>query len=91
MLDFIGFVIVGGCAGWAVGKISTSNGFGPVFDVLLGMTGGIVSGWIIGAVLGTLGHTRPDGLLAEFFVSVIGASLAVAVLHFIMREPIRPL
>lgn len=91
MLDFIGFVIVGGCVGWAVGKISTGNGFGPVFDVLLGMAGGIVGGWIIGAILGTLGHTQPDGLLAEFFVSVIGASLLVGVLHLIMRETIRPL
>jgi len=89
MLDFIGFVAVGGVAGWVAGKIITGDGYGPVLDVMLGIAGGIVGGWIIGVILGTLGHTSPGGLLAEFFVSLIGAFVLVAVVHLIRRRPIR--
>jgi uncharacterized membrane protein YeaQ/YmgE (transglycosylase-associated protein family) len=90
MLDFIGFVIVGGIAGWLAGKIMTGRGFGPLFDVLVGIAGGIVGGWILGAILGTIGHNKPQGLIAEFLISLVGACLLVGVFHLIRREPIRP-
>lgn len=89
MLDFIGFVVVGGGAGWVAGKIITGDGYGPVLDVMLGVAGGIVGGWIIGVILGTLGHTSPGGLLAEFFASLIGAFVLVAIVHLIRRRPMR--
>lgn len=89
MLDFIGFVVVGGGAGWVAGRIITGDGYGPVLDVMLGVAGGIVGGWIIGVILGTLGHTSPGGLLAEFFASLIGAFVLVAIVHLIRRRPMR--
>jgi len=89
MLDFIGFVVVGGGAGWFAGKILIGDGYGPLLDVMLGVAGGIVGGWILGIILGTLGQTRPGGLLAEFFVSVIGACILVAIVHLIRRQPVR--
>ena len=89
MLDFIGFVVVGGGAGWLAGKILTGDGYGPLLDVMLGVAGGIVGGWIIGIILGTLGQTRPGGLLAEFFVSLLGSCILVAIVHLIKRQPVR--
>ncbi|HKA48143.1 MAG TPA: GlsB/YeaQ/YmgE family stress response membrane protein [Candidatus Dormibacteraeota bacterium] len=87
MLDFIGFVVVGGGAGWVAGRILTGDGYGPLIDVMLGIAGGIVGGWIVGIILGTLGQTRPGGLLAEFFISLIGACILVAIVHLIRRQP----
>lgn len=87
MLDIIGFVVVGGVAGWVAGRIITGDGYGPLLDVMLGVAGGIVGGWIIGVILGTLGHTSPGGLLAEFFVSLIGACILVVIVHLIRRRP----
>jgi uncharacterized membrane protein YeaQ/YmgE (transglycosylase-associated protein family) len=89
MLDFIGFVVVGGLAGWVAGKIMTGKGYGPLLDVMLGIAGGILGGWIIGALLGTLGGSRPGGLLAEFFVSLVGGAVLVAILHLVTRDPLR--
>jgi len=89
MLDFIGFVVVGGLAGWVAGKIVPGTGYGPLLDVMLGIAGGILGGWIIGALLGTLGETRPGGLLAESFVSLVGASVLVTILHLVTRDPLR--
>lgn len=89
MPDFIGFVVLGGLAGFMVSKRGSGAGFGRLFDVMLGMAGGILGGWFTGAVLGTLGHIRPGGLFAEFLVAVIAAWGLVAVLHAIVRGSIR--
>jgi uncharacterized membrane protein YeaQ/YmgE (transglycosylase-associated protein family) len=89
MLDFIGFVVVGGLAGWVAGKIMTGKAYGPLLDVMLGIAGGILGGWIIGALLGTLGESRPGGLLAEFSVSLVGGGVLVAILHLVTRDPLR--
>ena len=90
MLDFIGFVVVGGLVGWAAGKLMSGNGYGPLLDVMLGIAGGILGGWIIGAMLRTLGQTKPGGLLAEFFVSLVGASVLVAILHVVTQSRAAP-
>jgi len=90
MLDFVGFVVAGGLAGWVAGKIMSGNGYGPLLDVMLGIAGGILGGWIIGAILGTLGEIKPGGLVAEFFVSLVGGSLLVAILHLVTQSRAAP-
>jgi len=90
MLDFIGFVVVGGLAGWAAGKVMSGNGYGPLLDVMLGVAGGILGGWIIGAILGTLGEIKPGGLLAEFFVSLVGAVSRSEIKHRVIQGRAAP-
>ena len=51
--------------------------------------GGILGGWIIGAIFGTLGGTKPQGLIAEFVIAPIGACILVGILHLVRREPLR--
>ena len=89
MLHFIGFIIIGGIAGWLAGKIMSGKGYGVIVDVILGVVGGVVGGWIVGAIFGTLGGTKPTGLLAEFVIALIGAIILVGILHLVRREPHR--
>jgi uncharacterized membrane protein YeaQ/YmgE (transglycosylase-associated protein family) len=89
MLHFIGFIIIGGIAGWVAGKLMTGHGYGPIIDVLLGVVGGVIGGWILGLITHTLGTNRPEGFVVQFVVSLVGASLLVAILHLIRREPLR--
>ena len=89
MLHFIGFIIIGGIAGWLAGKIMSGKGYGVIVDVILGVVGGILGGWIVGAIFGTLGGTKPQGLIAEFVIALIGACILVGILHLIRREPLR--
>jgi uncharacterized membrane protein YeaQ/YmgE (transglycosylase-associated protein family) len=89
MLHFIGFIIIGGIAGWLAGRIMTGKGYGIIVDVILGVIGGIVGGWIVGFIFGTLGGTKPEGLIAEFVIALIGAIVLVGIIHLIRREPLR--
>ncbi len=89
MFDFIGFVVLGGLTGWVAGRMGRGGAYGQLFDVMLGMAGGISGGWLIGAVLGTLGHMQVAGFLSEFLVGVAAACGLVAALHLLMRTPVR--
>ena len=84
-MNFIVYLIIGGIAGWLAGKIMSGHGYGPIVDVILGVAGGLLGGWIISAVLGI----QTTGLIASFIVALIGACILVALLHLIRRQPIR--
>jgi uncharacterized membrane protein YeaQ/YmgE (transglycosylase-associated protein family) len=89
MLDFIGFIVIGGIAGWLAGKIMSGKGYGVIVDVILGVVGGIVGGWILGFLSGQLGHDKPQGLIVEFITALIGACILVGIVHLVRREPLR--
>ncbi len=89
MLHFIGFIIIGGIAGWLAGKFMSGRGYGPILDILLGIVGGIVGGWILSIITNTLNTDSPSGLIVDFIVAFIGACILVAIIHLVKREPIR--
>ena len=43
---FWGWIIVGLIAGWLAGKISRGRGFGCIADIILGIVGSFIGGWI---------------------------------------------
>ena len=47
MFIFIYLALVGLVAGWAAGKIMKGSGYGLVMDLVLGVIGSIVGGWIM--------------------------------------------
>lgn len=89
MLHFIGFIVIGGMAGWLAGLLMTGKGFGILVDILLGVVGGLVGGWILGLVMGTLGQDKPQGVIVEFITALVGACILVGIIHLIRREPLR--
>jgi len=66
-------------AGWATGQIMKGSGYGLLGDILLG----VVGGWIGGFLLGSLMHV---GRLADFLARVIGAVIAVALLRLFLKR-----
>jgi uncharacterized membrane protein YeaQ/YmgE (transglycosylase-associated protein family) len=68
ILGLIWFVIIGLLAGWAAGKIMKGSGYGPVMDILLGVVGAIVGGFLLG-ILGI----HAEGLIGSIIVAIIGA------------------
>ena len=70
----IGWLFVGLIAGWLAGKISRGRGFGCIADILIGLVGAFLGGWIF-TKLGILG----GGLLYSIAAATIGAVLLVVV------------
>jgi len=59
-------VVIGMIAGWATGKIMKGAGYGPLMNLLLGIVGGIVGGWILWA------STQPVASSLAFWTCSVG-------------------
>ena len=44
--SLIGWLVLGLLAGWLAGKISRGRGFGCITDIILGVVGSFIGGWI---------------------------------------------
>jgi uncharacterized membrane protein YeaQ/YmgE (transglycosylase-associated protein family) len=78
MSGIIWWIIIGLIAGWATGKIMKGSGYGPLMDIVLGIVGAIIGGWIVTA-LGLGG----GGLIWSIIVAIIGAVILVWLVRLI--------
>jgi uncharacterized membrane protein YeaQ/YmgE (transglycosylase-associated protein family) len=72
--SLIGWLIVGLIAGWLAGKVSRGRGFGCIANVILGLVGAVLGGWIF-TKLGIFG----GGLIYSIAAATIGAVVVVAI------------
>ena len=70
----IGWLIVGLIAGWLAGKVSRGRGFGCLANIILGLIGAILGGWIF-TKLGIFG----GGLIFSIAAATLGAVILVAI------------
>jgi uncharacterized membrane protein YeaQ/YmgE (transglycosylase-associated protein family) len=68
LMSFIWWIIVGLIAGWAAGKIMRGGGYGPLMDIVLGIVGAVVGGWLLGAL-----GIYAGGLIGTILVAIVGA------------------
>jgi uncharacterized membrane protein YeaQ/YmgE (transglycosylase-associated protein family) len=68
LMSLIWWIIVGLIAGWAAGKIMRGGGYGPLMDIVLGIVGAVVGGWLLGAL-----GIYAGGLIGTILVAIVGA------------------
>ena len=79
-MSFIAWIILGLIAGFIASKIVNKTGEGFFIDIVLGIVGAIVGGFLFSAV----GFGGVTGLnLYSMFVAVIGAIVVLVVYHFV--------
>ncbi|HTQ72372.1 MAG TPA: GlsB/YeaQ/YmgE family stress response membrane protein [Acidocella sp.] len=79
-MSIIGWVILGLIAGWIASHIVDNGGKGPLMDMILGIVGALVGGWIFAA----LGAVPVTGFnLWSLFVAVVGAVVVLVIYHAI--------
>lgn len=66
--DLIWWLVVGLIAGWAAGKIMKGGGYGTVMDIVLGIVGAIVGGWLM-SIFGI----HAGGFIGTIIIAIIGA------------------
>jgi uncharacterized membrane protein YeaQ/YmgE (transglycosylase-associated protein family) len=72
----LSWIIIGLIAGWLAGKISRGAGYGCVTDIILGLVGSVLGGWIF-----TQLHILGGGWLYSLAAATVGAVILVAVVH----------
>ena len=75
----IAWIIIGVIAGWLTGKIMRGEGFGFFVDIIVGLVGAMIGGFI-SFHLG-MGGVREHGLI----MSIIIATLGAVILTFLLR------
>jgi uncharacterized membrane protein YeaQ/YmgE (transglycosylase-associated protein family) len=72
--SLIAWIVIGLIAGWIAGTISRGRGFGCIGDIILGLIGAVLGGWIF-SKLGIFG----GGTLYSLAAATVGAVVLVAV------------
>jgi uncharacterized membrane protein YeaQ/YmgE (transglycosylase-associated protein family) len=73
----IGWLLIGLLAGWLAGKMARGRGFGCIGDILIGLIGSVIGGWIFTQ----LGIVHTNTFLYSLAAATIGAVLLVSVAH----------
>jgi uncharacterized membrane protein YeaQ/YmgE (transglycosylase-associated protein family) len=81
-MSFLAWIVLGLLAGFIGSKIVNKSGEGLLLDLLLGIVGAVVGGWLFN----TFGHMGVTGLnLYSLLVAVVGAVIVLVVWHAIKR------
>jgi uncharacterized membrane protein YeaQ/YmgE (transglycosylase-associated protein family) len=70
----IAWVIIGLIAGWLAGTVSRGRGFGCIADIILGMVGAVLGGWIFSKL-----NINGGGLLYSIAAATVVAVILVAI------------
>lgn len=80
MENLIWFLLIGLVVGWMAGLIMKGRGFGIFGDIVVGVVGAMLGGWLAN-VTGLVSYTAFGG----FVTAVIGAMVLVGLIGFVQR------
>jgi len=72
--SLVGWILIGLLAGWLAGEVSRGSGFGCLGNILIGMVGSILGGWIF-SKLGIFG----GGFVYSLAAATVGAVVLVVI------------
>ena len=76
----IWLILVGLIAGWLAGKVIRGGGFGVIGDIIVGIIGALLGGWLFGVLNIGLG-----GLIGQIIMAFVGAVILLLILRAIKR------
>ena len=79
-MSLLGWIILGGLAGWLAGQLTKGRGFGCLGNVLLGIVGSVVGGWLFSLI-----GFRAVGGIGSFVTAVLGAIVVIAIARLFTR------
>jgi uncharacterized membrane protein YeaQ/YmgE (transglycosylase-associated protein family) len=81
-MSFLAWIVLGLISGFIASKIVDKEGSGLLLDIVLGVVGAVVGGWLFG-ILGGSGVTGVN--LYSLLVAVVGAVVVLLLYHWIRR------
>jgi uncharacterized membrane protein YeaQ/YmgE (transglycosylase-associated protein family) len=84
-MSFITWIVLGLIAGFIASKLVNKAGEGMLMDIVLGVVGSVVGGWLFN----TFGMPGVTGLnLYSLIVAVVGAAVFLIVYHALTRRSV---
>jgi uncharacterized membrane protein YeaQ/YmgE (transglycosylase-associated protein family) len=76
-MSILAWIVLGLVAGWLAGTLMRGGGYGIVGDIVLGILGAIVGGWLTGVLLGRDLMTGFN--IESLIVAVLGAVVLIGI------------
>ena len=80
-MQIIWFLLIGASAGWLAGQIMKGRGFGLIGNMVVGVVGAIVGGFIFNL----FGIAAAGGLLGSLIAAVLGAVVLLFVVGLLKK------
>ena len=80
-LNTLWFILIGLAAGWLAGQLMKGGGFGVIGDIIVGVIGALLGGFLFRV----LGVSAGGGLLGSLIIATIGAIVLLFLLRLIKK------
>lgn len=83
-MGILTWIIVGLIAGWLAGVVMRGGGYGLLGDILVGIVGAILGGFLAGAIFGI--PNAVNGInVTSIIIAFLGAVILIAILRAFSR------
>ena len=79
-MELIYSLLLGCLAGFCAGKLMKGGGFGIIMNIVLGLLGGALGGWLLPAI-----GLEWGGLLGQLATAIIGAVIILWIASFFKK------
>jgi uncharacterized membrane protein YeaQ/YmgE (transglycosylase-associated protein family) len=79
-MNLFWFLIIGIIAGWLAGQLMKGGGYGLVGDLVIGVIGSFLGGWLFGAL-----GIGAGGLIGSLITATVGAVLLLFLVRLIKK------
>jgi uncharacterized membrane protein YeaQ/YmgE (transglycosylase-associated protein family) len=90
MMNVMVWLVLGGVIGWLASMVmKTDNQQGILLNVIVGVVGAVIAGWVIAPLLGAGTINQVNFSLPSLVVSFVGAVILLAVVNLFRRGAVR--
>jgi uncharacterized membrane protein YeaQ/YmgE (transglycosylase-associated protein family) len=85
-MNFIIWIVVGGVLGWLASLVMrTDASQGMFLNVIVGIVGALLGGWLLAPLFGTGTINQNDFSISSLLVSFLGAVILLAIVNLLRR------
>jgi uncharacterized membrane protein YeaQ/YmgE (transglycosylase-associated protein family) len=81
-VGWIGYIIIGGIAGWIAGKVVKGGGSGILMNIVIGVVGALIGGFLLSFFVDTAG----GGFWFTLFTAILGSVILLWVVGMARRN-----
>ena len=79
-MHLLWFLVIGLVAGWLAGQLMKGGGYGLMGDLVLGVIGAFIGGWLFGAL-----GIGAGGLIGSLITATVGAVVLLFLIRLIKK------
>jgi uncharacterized membrane protein YeaQ/YmgE (transglycosylase-associated protein family) len=89
-MNFIIWIVVGGVIGWLASMVMRTDAQQGLFlNIVVGIVGAFLGGWLLAPLFGTGTINQSDFSLSSMFVSFLGAIVLLMIVNLFRRGSVR--